>query len=204
MSLTKFTENMSIISALPDAPTLTASELKAKFDEAGTKIKTYLNNTLTTETEQLVATEKSTLQGLITALGTQIRNEISAGLQARYHIGKIILDTSNINPYTYLGFGIWELWGKGKVPVGVDTEDTDFSIVEKTGGEKTHTLTINEIPPHGHNMYKAGFSEVGSGNYTSAITGTDSSTGQTGNAGGGQSHNNLQPYITCYMWKRVS
>lgn len=68
MSLTKFTESTNIISELDDQPSLTATELKAKFDEVGGKIKTYLNNTLTTETEQLVATEKTALQNSISSL----------------------------------------------------------------------------------------------------------------------------------------
>lgn len=76
MSLTKFTENMSIISELPDAPTETAQELKAKFDEAGRKIKEYLNNTLTIETDHLVATEKTSLQTLIANTKTQLETEI--------------------------------------------------------------------------------------------------------------------------------
>lgn len=70
MSLTKFTESTNIISELDDQPSLTATELKAKFDEVGGKIKTYLNNTLTTETEQLVATEKTALQNSISSLST--------------------------------------------------------------------------------------------------------------------------------------
>lgn len=41
-----FTEDVNIISSLPDQPTITSTELKEKFDEASTKIKNYLNNTL--------------------------------------------------------------------------------------------------------------------------------------------------------------
>lgn len=52
----------------------------------------------------------------------------------RYYIGSLIFDTKNINPSTYLGFGTWQLWGSGCVPVGVDTTQTEFNIVEKTGG----------------------------------------------------------------------
>ena len=77
MSLTKFTENTNVISELPDTPSLTATELKAKFDEVGGKVKTYLNNTLTTETEQLVATEKASLQSSISNLSTQIYSALS-------------------------------------------------------------------------------------------------------------------------------
>lgn len=33
--------------------------------------------------------------------------------------------------------GTWVAWGKGRVPIGVDTSDVDFNTVEKTGGNKT-------------------------------------------------------------------
>ena len=41
------------------------------------------------------------------------------------------METTSVNPSAYLGFGTWELWGKGKVPVGVDSGDSDFNTVEK-------------------------------------------------------------------------
>lgn len=41
-------------------------------------------------------------------------------------------------------------FGKGRVLVGVDTSQSEFNIVMKNGGEKTHTLTINEMPNHLH------------------------------------------------------
>lgn len=46
--------------------------------------------------------------------------------------------------------GTWVAWGAGRVPVGVDTAQTEFNTVEKTGGEKTHTLATNEMPRHNH------------------------------------------------------
>ena len=54
MSLGNFNEDLNIISKLPDAPTLTASQLKAKFDEGGLKIKEYINEQLLPQiTEEL-------------------------------------------------------------------------------------------------------------------------------------------------------
>lgn len=208
MSLTKFTGNTNVISELSDTPTETATELKAKFDEAGTSIKNYLNNTLTEETDQLVSTTRTNLQTLIANLRTELITLINTNNQNNYPVGKIILSTENTNPYTYLGFGTWELWGQGKVPVGVDIEDNDFNEAEKTGGEKTHKLKKSEMPSHHHNMTPPD-GNAGSGDYWEAPgrwinTNTAGFVSWTENAGGDQPHNNLQPYITCYMWKRVS
>lgn len=77
MSLTKFTGNTNVVSQLADVPVQTGDELKAKFDEAGTSIKNYLNNTLTTEVEQLVATEKTALQNSISSLSTSTTSSIN-------------------------------------------------------------------------------------------------------------------------------
>ena len=133
-------------------------------------------------------------------------------METVYPIGSIHMTVDSENPNTYWGFGTWELWGAGKVPVGVNTNDTEFNSVEKIGGEKTHTLTIAQIPSHFHPLtnnkpicYDAGVSDASyglKGSYTN--TWTSKTNGQPGNTGGGQSHNNLQPYITCYMWKRTA
>ena len=124
-------------------------------------------------------------------------------LKAENPIGHIRMETTDVNPATYLGFGTWVLWGAGKVPVGVDTADTDFSTVEKTGGEKTHTLTINEMPSHTHDMLNAKLA-TGYGDISTPATTDITYRAPTSATGGSQPHNNLQPYITCYMWKRVS
>ena len=123
---------------------------------------------------------------------------------ALYPVGSIYMSVNNTNPSTFFG-GTWEAWGAGKVPVGVDTNDTDFATVEQTGGEKTHTLTVSEMPSHKHTV-----EAIGSGTTQQELTafnvGTTSaidSYAGTDFTGGGQAHNNLQPYITCYMWKRT-
>lgn len=57
MSLTKLTENLNKVSNLPEKPSLAPEALQAVFDEAGNVIKTYLNETLTVETEALITTK---------------------------------------------------------------------------------------------------------------------------------------------------
>lgn len=130
---------------------------------------------------------------------------------ALYPVGSIYMSVNNTNPSTFFG-GTWEAWGAGRVAVGVDTADTDFNAVEKTGGEKTHILTESEMPKHSHGL-PTFYSNPEKENITFADTafnadkasdGNVSNGGQVISTGGGQAHNNLQPYITCYMWKRIN
>lgn len=143
-----------------------------------------------------------------------------------YPVGSIYISISSTNPSNFIG-GTWEAWGQGKVPVGVDPLDTDFDAPGKEGGEKTHVLSDSEMPRHKHGGY------VNSGRYAgtpyfkteqgaladTAAAGSDmpalkpglgsSYTGAYGqletlSVGNSDAHNNLQPYITCYMWKRTS
>ena len=105
------------------------------------------------------------------------------------------LDLFNVIEYTYGGendnFNIPNL--NGKIPVGLDTTQTEFNEIGKTGGEKTHTLTVNEIPEHVHQIGGSG-STAGS-YYGFATSNTRDRTLSSDSAGGGQAHNNLQPYI---------
>ena len=140
-----------------------------------------------------------------------LKNNNKTILDLTYPIGSIYLSIKNTNPSSLFG-GIWEAWGSGRVPVGVDTAQTEFETVEKIGGEKTHTLTVDEMPSHNHNVKY----NTESGIATASVLGTDRTASNTeGSSGGGdwyvwttgaggdEAHNNLQPYITCYMFKRV-
>lgn len=209
-----------------------------------------------------------------------------------YPVGSIYMSVNNVNPSTLFTGTTWAAWGSGRVPVGVDTDNTNFNSVEKTGGSDTVTLTEAQMPSHHHvvgahshgvgtltasnngahthtattsinsagdhihtasngasyiavkegsynnstkittgsgSYYGAigntagGISRIGmstNGNHTHTATTTTKSDGvhshpivgttanseafNSGDTGSGQAHNNLQPYITCYMWKRTS
>lgn len=120
-----------------------------------------------------------------------------------YKVGDLFLTTNSENPSVRFG-GTWELFGKGKTLVCVDTSDTDFSTVKKTGGEKTHTLTTDEMPSHNHTENCVGtnwYQDGSSGNWR--ISSALEPYRSTGKTGGDKAHNNLQPYITCYIWIRT-
>lgn len=153
-----------------------------------------------------------------------------------YPVGSIYMCAEYKNPKDFLG-GTWVEWGKGRVPVGVDISDTDFKTPGKEGGEKTHYLSVSEMPSHDHEgTYTSPKSETtgkpdDNGEYSdtkysvhyditeSGMRYVETSSGMVvpiplNNViesihgvypnGGSQAHNNLQPYITCYMWKRTA
>lgn len=187
-----------------------------------------------------------------------------------YPVGSIYLSTNNTNPGTFWG-GTWVAWGSGRVPVGVNTEDSNFNTVEKIGGAASinlahshtvnghshtishthtvnshthstgnHTLTANEIPSmpiHANGQpvclynggsgkgYGVAYTDPNKGEYQLTLDGGNGAhnhgnTGAASPATGGASTSNsgsaspgtnsqlgnqsvLQPYITCYMWKRT-
>jgi microcystin-dependent protein len=96
---------------------------------------------------------------------------------------------------------------KGRTIVGLDTDDTDFNTIGKTLGEKTHTLTVAEMPEHNHKQSLDGGNSGNSGNaaYSWSIpanqylyTGDD----LAGKTGGSQPHNNIQPsFVATYIIK---
>lgn len=138
-----------------------------------------------------------------------------------YPIGSIYLSVNSTNPSKYFG-GTWVAWGAGRVPVGVDTSQTEFSTVEKTGGNKdmqkhSHTGTtgtgytnsirvvgaVGQSAAANHQPgYSGGaYTDVqNSGNFCGANHTHNFTTKEAGTGDSG----NLQPYITCYMWKRTA
>lgn len=132
----------------------------------------------------------------------------SSALSA-YPVGAIYLSATATNPGTIFG-GTWAAFGTGRTLVGIDTAQAEFNTVEKTGGHKnlqshthtgssgnaggdhSHTVTVAAAADHAHTV-----SVVAAAAANHAHTVTVESTG-AGNA------ENLQPYITVYMWKRTA
>ena len=118
-----------------------------------------------------------------------------------FPIGSIYTNASvATNPATLLGFGTWTAFGTGQVLVGVDTGQTEFDVLGETGGEKTHVLTTAEMPSHTHLV--AG--TIGGGGSSAVVAQVNGAGMASGSAGSGTAHNNLQPYITVYYWKRTA
>ena len=127
-----------------------------------------------------------------------------------YPVGSIYINAAvATNPGTLLGFGTWAAFGAGRVMVGIDASQTEFDTLEETGGAKTHTLSISEIPAHTHFQgSKDSTAGNGGANNEEFIEDHSNTTHgpnvESSSTGGGGSHNNLQPYIVVYMWKRTA
>lgn len=127
-------------------------------------------------------------------------------LDTYFPVGSLYLTVGSENPNNTIG-GTWVRFGNGKTLVGVDTNDSDFNSVEKTGGSKY-------LQSHSHTLFgnTSVYSSPGSGfyNIASAIEGYNNGSRvniyhnnfATTETGKGNSQN-LQPYITVYMWKRT-
>ncbi len=138
-----------------------------------------------------------------------------------FPVGSVYITTVNTNPSQWFG-GTWEAFAQGKTLVGVNPNETEFNTVLKTGGEKKHTLTEAEMPHHkldqvnlaGSYFISAWNDNRGNVGYFDLsdlykTTGTPYGDGiansfDTKYKGGNQPHNNLQPYITVYFWRRIA
>ena len=156
-------------------------------------------------------TETQTLTDKTLSTGSVIDANVNVieVLKKAYPIGSVYINASNsTNPASLLGFGTWVAFGAGKVMVGLDAGDTSFDTVGETGGEKTHTLTVAEMPAHKHKFgYTGGNTDATGSPYSvGKAIGHDPSNvySETTSTGGDGSHNNLQPYIVVYFWKRTA
>ena len=227
-------KNDNIISSIPfdleivasvrlmnDNPEKSENVLTA-FDNAIEQIGDYKSeiNKVITETNASVNTLKTSFEAQTIELENKFNTAMSNMLlklndyyNKIYPVGYIWESTSNVNPQTIYG-GTWEQYGSGKVLIGVGTV-TDSAGTTKTftanevGGEINHTLTINEMPSHDHEQFVTannGGSIKGRADYNTDADNNNKYTQgiRTGSTGGGQAHNNLQPYVVVYRWKRTA
>ena len=133
---------------------------------------------------------------------------LNYAFQLMHPVGSVYISTSSANPANIFGFGTWEPCCVGRFPLGVDENDPEIGLSGIVGGEKEHTLTVAEMPNHYHNVNYGSSAPLG---LNSGSTGYKLNYEQGGTqqiyataTGGNQPHNNLQPYITCYMFKRTA
>ena len=124
-----------------------------------------------------------------------------------YKVGDIYITTANGNPSERLGYGTWERFAQGEVLVGFSTSvsNTTPQWVKTAGakfGDYTHKLTVEEIPRHTHNAASVrGNIDLDNGGRDAGANNSATSTSATG---GDQPHNNVQPSIVVFMWKRTA
>ena len=144
-----------------------------------------------------------------------------------YPVGSIYMSINSTDPGDLFG-GTWVAWGSGRVPVCVNTGNSNFNTPEKTGGNSSHRHEFRigmhwwyggacgEGAPNGTGAYR--FSDgnydgwardlnsksmnVNNGIYNNSSTTTQTPSGKW-SLGDTTSVSTLQPYITCYMWKRT-
>ena len=191
------------------------------YDEIGASIGTSEDTALLREelAKKIAELEKKVDSNKTSILDLTNKENSNNIFLKTYPVGSIYISTSSANPSTIYG-GTWERYGQGKTLVGLNESETEFSTINKIGGEKTHTLTINEMPSHNHQIGSGDGSNgliigsapesnilVGVNNYYIKYDGVGNGPStylNTYNVGGSSAHNNLQPYITVYMWKRIS
>lgn len=148
--------------------------------------------------EELNTAAKSDLVSAVNELNINLLEKV-------FPVGAIYMSVNSTDPEILFG-GRWERWGNGRVPVGVSEGETEFATTEKKNGEKVHTISEAEMPVHKHVMEysilpnRAETGNINGSNGSYYVTGYNAVS--TATAGNGAAHNNLQPYITCYMWVR--
>jgi hypothetical protein len=135
-----------------------------------------------------------------------------------YPVGSVYMNwTDDTNPGTLFGVGNWELFSKGRMLVGYDETNTRFDATGKTGGEEEVTLQLSQMPKHDHIPNRNTFdtanillTRASDGSNTPANTDTNigeinlyDQYGIPDEEGGDQPHENMPPYFTVYMWRRM-
>lgn len=195
---------VSILGISSYAAVTTTSKGVQKLDSAD--IVDALNNNadvLDTHIDKPATTDK--LGHVKVGTGLAVSDEGSTNVDTAYilnliyPVGSVYMSVNDVSPQSFIG-GEWEriedrflLGAGGKYDVNT------------TGGEETHTLTLDEIPNHSHTYTQFQDAIVGqNGTYFSSVWWDSGKQAETSAVGGGQGHNNMPPYLSVYMWKRVS
>ena len=145
----------------------------------------------------------------VVVTATMSRSEM---LDLFYPVGTCYVTVDNsFNPNEAWG-GTWVKLSEGQ---NVIQAGSTFKF-GTTGGEATHTLTVNEMPSHRHPASQSydtnGWQSFSGGFLRFNTPATSGGTGWSDNAyptligltGGSQAHNNMPPYVAGNIWKRTA
>lgn len=196
----------------------TLGELAAAFEENKDMVET-LNAAITNKAEK---SDLETTQELVSSNTnsiTDIKTQLNGILELVYPKGAIYISTVATDPSVLFGFGTWE-----QIKDTFLLASGSKYIAGSTGGESTHTLTVQEMPVHSHTV-DAHSHAIGLDNDTTigtygwslhvnangnSVTGAQktvtsgTSSPNTNTIGGGVAHNNMPPYLAVYVWKRIN
>ena len=175
-----------------------------------------VNSSITTERDARITADNSINQKLAQETRDRkqenqtINNSINEYWKTIYPVGSIYISTSStFNPQTAWG-GVWTSIAEGRCLIGANDEYP----LGSTGGEKTHTLIENELPLiEGHAFGVATYNSAKSGHFNltkknpcnlNAGSGTNDLSDMYFGFGNNLPHNNMQPYLAVYMWKRTA
>ena len=114
---------------------------------------TFVNDIIILEGENLAS---STVPGIITENRVEeianTKTNTTLATWCQFPVGAIYMSTTSANPSTFWTGTTWQAFATGKTIVGIDTSDTDFNSVNKTGGSKEVVLTVPNLPTHNHTV----------------------------------------------------
>ena len=193
-----FLDNLKMLMDNHNISTISHNDMRSKIEDINTRLNTLADcdDETLDQISEIVAYCKDNRE-LIEQI-TTAKVSVSDLVNLVYPVGSIYMSANNISPSTFLG-GTWE-----------QIKDTfllaagSSYVSGSTGGEATHTLTVDEMPSHNH--ASKGWADVTdySGSYRTLGAQGKSTDYTTHYTGGSKPHNNMPPYLVVYMWKRTA
>ena len=114
---------------------------------------TFVNDIIILEGENLAS---AAVPGIITEDRVEeianTKTNTTLATWCPFPVGAIYMSTTSANPGTFWTNTTWQAFATGKTIIGIDTSDTDFNSVNKTGGSKEVVLTVPNLPIHNHTV----------------------------------------------------
>ncbi len=185
---------------IPDAETALEGITKGKkWTELFSNIKAFCKGVVLLS--RVVDSENITEDGYL--MSGKKCSEMFQEVSVKLHpVGSIYMSLDSTDPSLLFG-GTWERI-EGRFLLAA----SNTYKAEETGGEATHKLTVAEMPSHSHSITNAGglmgWAGVKNLSAPESNNGTITNQAKLSNAGNSAAHNNMPPYLSVYMWRRIS